>query len=119
MIVSYFVLFNTKELVYFPNPQKAEVTYYTDSPDLGKSRLDKIISSDTSVGNECTLFEGFMLPYAGVNIAYKNNQLFDVSIYNRVRLQVTSYDLEHLFVYLTAKDSHVKDTTTGWPSGAY
>jgi AraC-like DNA-binding protein len=107
----YFAFFNKEDLAFFPNKTNTYTTFYTDSVDNGKSHLEKIVDNDSAVGIVCTLKSGFMFPYSGLNIAYQHNQLLDVSRYNKVQVDVSSQGLQHLSIYLTAKDRNVKDTT--------
>ena len=110
LIVGYALFFSKEETISFPNGGKTLTTFYTDSVDNGYSQLHQIIQNDTSVGIQCSLKEGFMFPYSGVDIAQQNHREVDVSMYNRLEIQVASQNLKHLLIYLVVKDKHVKDT---------
>lgn len=110
LLLSYFFIIRKPELVFFPDKNSC-VRFHDDSFDDGNSRIITKIQNDSTVGIECVLKEGFSFPYSGVDLNVCNKEVLDVSMYNKVRIEVSASNLEHVWVHLNVKDKNVKDTS--------
>jgi AraC-like DNA-binding protein len=108
-VVLYFVFFHKEELVLFPSDQKLNVNFYTDKNDNGQSSVISSTHNDSGIGFHFILKKGFVLPYAGINLARPEYQVLDVSQYNRLEVEVSSKNVSDLLIYLVTKDKNVKD----------
>ncbi|MBO9698702.1 MAG: helix-turn-helix transcriptional regulator [Sporocytophaga sp.] len=107
----FFVFFHKEELVLFPSDKKLNVNFYTDINDNGLSTVLSSNQNDSVIGFHFMLKKGFVLPYAGINVAKPAYQILDVSGYNRLEVEVSSKNVSDLVIYLVTKDQNVKDTT--------
>ncbi|GAL84524.1 hypothetical protein MYP_1752 [Sporocytophaga myxococcoides] len=109
--MSYFAFFHKEELTLFPSAQKLNANFYTDKNDNGQSLVISSIHNDSVIGFRFILKKGFVLPYAGINLARPEYQVLDVSEYNRLEVEVSSKNVSDLLIYLVTKDKNVKDTS--------
>jgi AraC-like DNA-binding protein len=110
LIACYLLFFNKAEMVFFSAPNKSPITFFTDKIDNGNSTLDKTWQGDSAVGIKCTLKKGFLFPYSGFEIPSQDHQKLDISAYNRIQVDLSVQNIEHLYIYLVLKDSRVRDT---------
>jgi AraC-like DNA-binding protein len=108
----YLLFFKTNEFVFFPGQVKPNVSFYTDRYDNGHSYLEKLIKTDSVVGIRFVLTEGFLFPYAGLEITNEKQKYFDLSKFNKVKIEASSETLKSLYIYLHVKDRSVKDTVS-------
>jgi AraC-like DNA-binding protein len=106
----YFLFFQTKDLVFFPGNERPDVSFYTDSFDNGHSYLEKLTKTDSIAGIRFVLMDGFLFPYAGLEMREEKQKYFDLSKYNTIEIEAASSNLKSLYVYIHVKDSNVKDT---------
>jgi hypothetical protein len=111
LLISYFSFFLKEDLNFFPGTNKTNVNFYTDRYDNGKSYFEKMVNSDSAVGIDFVLTEGFPFPYAGFEITIDGKRYFDISEYNNIEVECTAENIKNLYVYLNIKDKNVKDTT--------
>lgn len=111
LIAIFFVFFHKEELMLFPSAKKLNVYFYTDKNDNGFSKVLSSRQNDSVIGFHFMLKKGFVLPYAGINLAKPGYQVLDVSEYNRMEVEVSSKNVSDLLIYLVTKDENVKDTT--------
>ncbi len=111
LMIGYLVFYNKAEMSFYTAPNIPSITFFTDKADNGNSSINKTWQNDTSVGIECTLRKGFLFPYSGFEIPSQNHKDLDISVYNRVQVELSVRNIAHLFMYLTLKDSQVKDTS--------
>lgn len=109
LMLGYFFIIRKSELAFFPHKNSC-VGFYDDSFDEGNSRIIAKIQNDSTVGIECVLQEGFTFPYSGIDLTTCDKKTVDVSIYNKVKIEVTASNLEHVWVHINVKDKNVKDT---------
>ena len=110
LVVGYFVFFKKQDLIFFPHSNNS-INFYTDRFDKGNSYIEREIVSDTAIGAEFVLMEGFAYPYIGFEVIPEYKKYLDVSAYNRLSIEATSKNINNLYVYLNIKDNNVKDTT--------
>ena len=108
LLLSYFFIIRKPELAFFPNKNIC-VGFHDDSFDEGKSQVLAKIQKESEVGIECVLREGFAFPYSGLDLTTCNKKHVDVSIYNKVRIEVSVLNLEHMWVHMNVKDKNVRD----------
>ena len=105
LIISYFTFFKKDPLQFFPNNKNIEVDFYNDSIDNGKSVITSSWQTDTSVGMNYILRDGFIRPYVGIGFEDKKQAEFDISKYNRVKVDISGENIKSVFVYLILKDT--------------
>ena len=110
MLLGYFFIIRKHELAFFPDKNSC-VDFHDDSFDNGNSQILNKIQKENLVGIECVLREGFTFPYSGVDLTTCDKKTVDVSIYNKVRIEVTASNLEHVWVHMNVKDKNVRDTS--------
>ncbi len=108
LTLSYFLFFNKEELLLFPSTEKLNVNFYTDKNDNGQSSVISSFHNDSVIDFQFMLKKGFLAPYSGINLAKPEYQVFDVSDYNRLEVDVSSKNVSDLLVYLVTKDKNVK-----------
>lgn len=112
MLILIYNLFVYKaDLSFFPN--KTDVVFYTDQADQGNSSIDHTVNTDASVGLTCTLKKGFMFPYAGFELRVPQGGSLDLSMYDKVKVEVSSQNIQHLSMYLLFDDAALKNTQHG------
>ena len=101
----YFIHFVKKDLILFPDNGNLEVIFYKDSIDNGHSRILDHEVSDTGIRIDFMLEEGFVKPYVGIDLLYKNQAPVDISSYNEMHLEMAGPGVRDIFVYLIIPDS--------------
>lgn len=110
LLLSYFFVLRKQDLIFYPDKNIC-VAFHDDSFDDGHSQILTKIQKDSVAGIECVLREGFFFPYSGIDLTTCNKKAIDVSMYNKVRIEVTASNLEHVWVHMNVKDKNVKDTS--------
>lgn len=105
----YYLFFNYSDHIFFDSKHKTTTSFYTDAADKGQSTLLKTWSNGNVIGMECMLKEGFPFPYSGFELSQNSEKFLDLSAYNRMEVQISTQNLEHLYVYLTLQDEKVKN----------
>lgn len=108
--IVFLVFIKTDPLPVFSPDQETSYTVYNDSVDGGHSVIEKTTCSSSGLHLEYTLHKGFTSPYVGL-IFREFYPVADVSVYNRLHVEIEAAGPDNVFVYLFTKDSHVKDTT--------
>ena len=110
LLLSYFFIIRKPALAFYPDKNIC-VDFHDDSFDDGNSQILTKIQKDSEVGIECVLREGFTFPYSGIDLITCNKKAIDVSMYNKVRIEVTASNLEHMWVHMNVKDKNVRDSS--------
>lgn len=106
----YFIFFDKKDFVFFPNNDSMAVGFYTDYADNGNSSTENSFATDSIVYFEFKLGQAYRYPYVGVELAV-NNAGINVSAYNRIQIDFSSESLGHMWLFANMKDENIKDTS--------
>jgi AraC-like DNA-binding protein len=109
LTASYLFYFQKDDLQVFPTSKEVNVGFYTDKNDQGNSILYQSSHQDSLFEMTFELKKGFVTPYAGCNLAYKNDEPIDVTGYNRLEIVLSAEHINDLLLFLMTKDPHVKD----------
>jgi AraC-like DNA-binding protein len=103
----YFLSLRKDDLIVYPDLKNFQPFFYNDSIDHGLTEITSAIVSDSVVGMQFILKDGFMRPYAGIGFEKPKLKEFDISAYNRVKVVLSGKRIQPIFVYLVLKDSSV------------
>lgn len=104
-LIIFFAFFHIQPLGIFPKSENTIVDFYNDSLDNGNSIITGTISSDTFVSVNFILKEGFVRPYIGIGFEDKAHKEFNISDFNKIRVELSGKGIRPMFVYLILKDS--------------
>jgi AraC-like DNA-binding protein len=121
IICSSIVLFSSIFLFYsrypgvslFPGSNVAKYEFYTDSANGGNSTILYHTISDSTIEMGFVLKEGFLSPYVGISILNKNDSLFNLAPYNRLRLEIAGGQIRSVGVSIYAGNVYTNTKTSG------
>lgn len=102
---SYFIFFQKKPLHFFPDNSNLQIHFYNDSIDNGKSIITAVQQSDSLISLSFVLKQGFIWPYVGMVFENKFLNDYNISFFNRMKIDVSGEGIKPIFVYLILKDS--------------
>ena len=105
LIVCYFIFYQKEPLVFFPENEDIIVDFYNDSLDNGISIIKSTDLSDSSAVMHYILKEGFLRPYVGIGFADSMGNEFDISHFNRVKIEIAGQGISSVFAYLMLTDT--------------
>jgi AraC-like DNA-binding protein len=109
-LLSYFFLFiQVKDFNYFPQFKQLEFNCFSDKEKFGDSESELKVVKDSILEFNFELGEKDQYPYAGINLNVKNKQELDLSKYNRIAIEFTPYNLDHMSLFLNVEDKDVKN----------
>jgi len=100
LLIIYLFYFNIKELRIYPSKFQTNLNFYNDSIDNGNSKVIEHSNTDSMIRLKFILNKGFVRPYVGINFLIKNVENIDISIYNQIRIEAETNDLQNVIVYL-------------------
>lgn len=112
-LIIFFTEFNIPPLYFYPSPAKPLVKFYNDSIDNGNSVVVSSLNTDSLLQMDFILRKGFVRPYTGISLAMPDNEIFNISRYNQLNLDLETKNVSNLVIYLntyndTLKNSHIK-----------
>ncbi len=103
--VIYFTFFQKQPLIFFPDNKNIQIDFYNDSVDNGNSIITGTYQTDSSTGMSFILKDGFIRPYVGIGFESKLHKEYNISFFNKAKVEVTGKGIRPIFVYIILKDS--------------
>lgn len=103
-LLAYLTYFKKADLKFFPSQHNLIVTFYNDSIDGGKSKVEEKFCSDSLIQMSFILQDGFVRPYVGINFNNKDGRNIDVSDYNQITVETEGQDLKNSIIYLITRN---------------
>jgi AraC-like DNA-binding protein len=90
----------------FPARNDVSYEFYNDSGNGGNSTILYHHISDSTIDVDFLLKEGFASPYVGITITNKNDSVFNLEPYNRLRLEVEGEQIRSIGIGIFAGNAY-------------
>lgn len=105
LLLSVYLYFSSfHQEIIFPVRNTAKFEFYNDNGNGGNSVILYHNISDTTIDMEFKLKDGFIAPYVGINITNKNDSVFNLSSYNRLRIEIAGEQIRSIGFSLYASN---------------
>lgn len=102
LILAYFL--SIKDFTVFPNAQKFNYTFYSDSTAGGDSKILKYLITDSILKFDYQISTKINAPYAGLSLAPKEAQTVDVAHYNELSIQLRGQEVNGVGIALITRN---------------
>ncbi|MBN1953138.1 MAG: helix-turn-helix transcriptional regulator [Bacteroidales bacterium] len=99
-VLIYF--YSLDDLHIYPDPENFRISFYTDTPIGGNSRITDQQVTDSCISIRFILGDTLDNPYVGISIAPKNDAEFRIGRYNQMRITSCATKLEKLGISIIA-----------------
>lgn len=107
-ILTYFVFYKVEDISVFPS-EHFYYGAYNDSANNGNSKILSQNITDSVAQIYFELKEGFMNPYVGINIKPKEQFVVDITMYNKLLIDVKSSKDNSVGLYIFSQDTSKKN----------
>lgn len=103
LVLAYFL--SIKDYPVFPNTQKFNYTFYSDSMAGGDSKIVRHLVTDSLLKFDYQISTKINSPYVGLNIGPKETKTIDMARYNELSIQLKGLEVNGAGIALITRNS--------------